>query len=43
MRLQIFALAYNLEAAVLDIDLKGQPVYPLAEALISRCIPVWRA
>ncbi|CAO3357718.1 response regulator [Azospirillum melinis] len=30
----------ELDAAVLDIDLRGQPVYPLAETLRERGIPI---
>ena len=30
----------GIDAAVLDIDLRGSPVYPLAEALRSRGIPL---
>ena len=32
--------AGRLGAALLDIDLKGRPVYPLAEALLLRQVPV---
>ncbi|MGD9869288.1 MAG: hypothetical protein AB7U38_14965 [Hyphomicrobiales bacterium] len=30
----------TLDAAVLDIDLKGEPVYPLARALLWRRVPL---
>ena len=30
---------HDVDSAVLDIDLRGRPVYPLAEALKSRGIP----
>jgi PAS domain S-box-containing protein len=29
----------NIDAAILDVNLGGEPVYPLADALIADCIP----
>lgn len=34
-----FALVQRAEAAVLDINLAGEPVFPVAEALLARSVP----
>ncbi|HEV2125719.1 MAG TPA: HWE histidine kinase domain-containing protein [Chloroflexota bacterium] len=35
----LLSLAVDLDAAVLDVNLRGRPVYPLAESLAQRRVP----
>lgn len=37
---QGFTYANRADAAVLDIDLRGQPVFPLAQMLMARSVPI---
>ena len=38
--LQLVAAAGPLDGAVLDINLQGEMVFPLADALVSRAVPI---